>query len=212
MLAILRGVLREAQQLGQISAEEFQQIASIEAVRGTDPPEGQVLSKDDLAALFLACQAEDSNLSRRDAAILAMLYGCGLRRTEVVDLDLADYDSATGIVSVHARKGKKAGQRYTVSGQADLIKSWLEMRGDAEGPLFCPVLRSGRIRLRRLSASTVPHIVERCAVRARIVHFSSRVLRRTMIDNLLTAGADIRQVPKWPDMPVCKPPRAMISA
>jgi site-specific recombinase XerD len=43
----------------------------------------------------------------RGAAIIALLYACGLRGAEVVSLNLADYDQETGNLIVRAKRSKE---------------------------------------------------------------------------------------------------------
>jgi site-specific recombinase XerC len=73
----------------------------------------------------------------RDAALLELLYGCGLRRAEVVALDLADYDHADGSLRVRG-KGNKERRAYLAAGAQAALDDWLQLRGDTPGPLFWP--------------------------------------------------------------------------
>src|SRR5438094_5361863 len=84
-LAALRGVLKECWRLGYVSAEDFQRAADLEPVRGSRLPRGRALQPGEVRALFAACEDDDRKkpaMAARDAAILALLYGSGLRRGE----------------------------------------------------------------------------------------------------------------------------------
>ena len=74
----------------------------------------------------------------RDAAILAVLYGCGLRRGELVRLDVEDVDLDDGSILVEGKRRKQRTVYLTESGAA-YIRRWLDVRGDTDGPLSNPV-------------------------------------------------------------------------
>ncbi|MBF6611848.1 MAG: tyrosine-type recombinase/integrase [Chloroflexi bacterium] len=194
MLAALRGVMREAWRLGQMSAEEFHRAADLPAVHGTADPRGRALTPEELAALFALCAQDNTPSGKRDAALLAVLYNCGLRRSEVVALNAADYEAKTGAVKVRSGKGNKARTTYAANETGSAINSWLAVRGSGPGPLFCPVNKSGKITLRPISDQAVRKILRKRALQGGIAPFSPHDLRRTMIGDLLDAGADISTV------------------
>jgi integrase len=107
LLAALRRVLREARRLGLISAEDYNQAADIRNISGTRPSRGRVLSDAEIAELIRICACDPTPAGARDAAIIALLRGTGLRRSEVVALDLADYDPETGALAIQSVNGKK---------------------------------------------------------------------------------------------------------
>jgi site-specific recombinase XerD len=194
MLAALRGVLREAWRLGLMSAEDYRRAADIQAVHGTTLPRGRALDHDELRALFAACARDKSPAGKRDAALLAVLYACGLRRSELVALDLEDYDARTGELRVHGGKGNRARLSYASGGGHAAIDAWVQVRGTAPGPLFCPVNKGGKITMTRMTDGAVRKILQKRAAQGGVDHFSPHDLRRTMIGDLLDAGADISTV------------------
>ncbi|MDQ6694457.1 MAG: tyrosine-type recombinase/integrase [Chloroflexota bacterium] len=194
MLAALRGTLREAWELGLISAEQYQRAISVRAVRGDRLLTGRALASGEMRALFSSCSRDTSPAGTRDAALLAVLYGSGLRRSEVVALDVADYNEEEGSITVRSGKGNKDRICYTAAGETSFIDRWLRIRGEHGGAIFCAIQKGGKIRDRRLTDRAVLYIVQRRAQQAGVKIFSPHDLRRTMISDLLDAGADISAV------------------
>lgn len=195
MLAALRGVLKEAWRLGQMEAADYQRAVDLPGVRNGTLPRGRALMPGELRALFAAC-ADGSPAGVRDAALLAVLYSGGLRRAEVVSLDMSDYLPETGALTVRHGKGEKARIVYLTGGGKEALAAWVRLRGDETGPLFVPINKGGRLTLRRMTDQAVLAMLSRRAKRAGVGHFSPHDLRRTFISDLLDAGADIATVQK----------------
>jgi hypothetical protein len=104
MLAALSGVLRECWHAQLLTTDDYQSATSIPAMCGESEQRGRDLSAGEVRGLFEACargpgegRREDSAARRRrDAAVLALAYGCGLRRSEMVAIDVADLDLVSG--------------------------------------------------------------------------------------------------------------------
>src|SRR5258707_845267 len=97
-----------------LSAEDFQRSSDLEPVRGARLRRGRALQPGEVRALFAACEDDDRkrpSVAARDAAILALLYGSGLRRAEAVGLELADYDREAGTLKV---RGKGIKERLAI--------------------------------------------------------------------------------------------------
>lgn len=193
MLSALRGVLREAWRLGQLSADDYHRAADVAPVRGSTLPAGRVLGVGEVVALFSACAADPSPAGARDAAVLALAFGAGLRRAEVVALDVADVDLESGAVRVTG-KGSKAREVYLAGGGLAAVRDWLSLRGDAPGPLLLSVNKAGAIGARRLTAQAIYSALRKRAAAAGVRAFSPHDLRRSFATGLLDAGADVANV------------------
>jgi site-specific recombinase XerD len=192
-LYALRGVARAAFNLGQMSAEDYQRIRDVKPVRGERILSGRGLPSGEIQALMEACMSNGRPAGARDAAIISLLYAAGLRRSEVVSLDLQDYDPESGNLVVRG-KGNKERMLYVNNGAADALKDWLTERGQDPGPLFLPINKSNKIYDRRLTDQSVYTMLKLRARQAGVKDFSPHDLRRSFVSDLLDAGADISTV------------------
>lgn len=189
MLAAMKGVIRQAFALGLIDADRYARILAVKSVKGTRVVKGRAVSHEELKALFATCNV-NTMAGARDAALLGIAYGAGLRRSEIVGLDLADYDRRTGVLLVRG-KGNKERAAFVTNGSRNALETWLAVRGEEPGALFFPVNKADRIVRRRMSDQAVYMLLRRLAEKASVSSFSPHDLRRTFIGDLLDAGADI---------------------
>jgi integrase/recombinase XerD len=74
----------------------------------------EVLTAEEVAQLFLVC--DDSAIGYRDRCMLALYYGCGMRKSEGLRLLVSDIDFSRG--RIHIRKSKNNRERYVVMSPA----------------------------------------------------------------------------------------------
>ena len=194
MLCALRRVLKEAFRLGLMSADDYGHAADIKNVRGDSPLRGRVLKTSEIAALLQDCKNDGDLIGVRDAALIAILSGSGLRRSEMVALNLGDFDPENSSLLVRLGKGGKSRTVYLPLGAVSALDAWLKVRGDAPGALISPVRRGGRVEIRRITDQAVMVILRKRAKSAGVASFSPHDFRRTFITNLLSAGVDVLTV------------------
>jgi len=210
MLSAMKGVLKSCWRLGLMTADERDRASDVEPVRGTRLPPGRSIPRGELRSLFEAC-ADEANDPRmrargvRDAAMLALLYVGGLRRTELAGLRLSDYDPEGKTVRIRG-KGNKERQVYAEGGAGLLLAGWLKLRGqgDSKDPLFLPVRKDGRVlyadphgqKKASLSDQAVYKMVKRRHREAKIKQVSPHDFRKTFVGDLLDAIGDLSTVQK----------------
>lgn len=196
-LSALRGVLRAARRLGQMDAETYQNAVDLGSVEGATLPAGRSITAGEFGALMGACAADQSASGARDAAILGILYSCGLRRAELVRLDLTDYDREGASLRVLGKRNKER-LVYPAAGAIAALADWLTLRGDDPGALFWAIRKGGHIqRGQRLTTQAVWDILSRRAEQAEVDPMPTpHDFRRTFVGDLLDAGADISTVQK----------------
>ena len=145
-------------------------------------------------------QAADPWLEARDAAIVELLYGCGLRVGELVGLDAAASTTARGWVDMQAGEahvlGKGSKRRSVpVGGKAlHALQAWLAMRNIPPRSAGQPALFTGRHGT-RLSAQSVWQRLKQRSLRAGLatpVH--PHMLRHSFASHLLQSSGDLRAV------------------
>lgn len=191
----LRGVLKAAWRMGQMPEESYRRAIDFKPVQGETLPAGRAVTSGELKSLFDVCN-DGTTKGARDSALLAILYGGGLRRSEIVGIDLTDYDIATGELKVLHAKGGKQRTIYATNGSKDALDAWLLIRGNQPGTLFQPVTKGGNIQPRAMSDQSVLDISKARAKQAGIAKVSPHDFRRTFATDLLDGGADIVTVQK----------------
>jgi integrase/recombinase XerC len=145
---------------------------------------------------------QDPVLEARDRCIVELLYGCGLRISELVGLDATASTTARGWVDLASRDvhvlGKGSKRRSVPLGEAaaQAVQAWLALRPRLERPgagdgqaLFLSE------RGTRLSAPQIRVRLRQRALRAGIpTHVHPHMLRHSFASHVLQSSGDLRAV------------------
>ena len=188
-VACLRSFYRHLRRRGLIEADPTALLKAPREIRKLP----QVLSRDEVARLLAQPEGSEPPVLR-DRALLEVMYACGLRASEAIDLDLADLDLDAR--SLRARgKGNKE-RLVPVGGAAAralgvyLIRGRPRLVGDRyETRLFVNHRGSG------LTRQGLYKIVQRYAAAAGLDgKMSPHTLRHTFATHLLAGGCDVRSL------------------
>lgn len=192
--AAIRGILVNAWKLGQMTAEEYQRAQDLGKVRGSTLPAGRYIEHEELAKLFEVCFRDPQAVrGTRDAALLTIMYLAGARRAEIAALDLSDYESETGKVSIRYGKGGKERVSFIGTDGQRIVNAWIEARGTQPGPLFLAVLKTGEVRtgFHRLTPQALYNVIINRTTEAGLENISPHDFRRSCITDQLDAGTDL---------------------
>ena len=174
-------------------------VLAVDPSSGLSAPSGEgrlprVLRTDELTTLLddppVAVEADPDHIRLRDDAVLELLYGSGLRVSELCGLRPEDLDLPAGAITVWG-KGSKQRRVPITAPSAEALVAWLQ-RGRAalvsdETPPDAVFLNA---RGRRLSRRDVQRVIDRRAASPTHPH----ALRHTFATHLLDGGADLRVV------------------
>src|SRR5215213_5781473 len=175
-----------------------EELVSEDPTASVNPPSKsrklpQVLSYAEVKKLLDSAAGADA-IQLRDRALLELMYGCGLRASEAVGLEVTDVDLRRGFVRPHGKGSKErmvpvgreaaaAVTRYLRSGRPDLVGT------KPEGKLFVN-FRGGQ-----LTRQGLYKIIQRHAKAAGLDgKMSPHTLRHSFATHLLSGGCDLRSV------------------
>lgn len=140
-----------------------------------------VLSKDEIKAILAA----PVNLKHR--AILSLIYACGLRRSELLNLKPCDIDSKRGFLIIRQSKGRKD-RLVPISEKTVLLIREYYIAYRPEKWLF-----EGYPKGEKYSETSVSKILKKCCRAANIKKpVTPHWLRHSYATHLLEAGTDLR--------------------
>ncbi len=131
-----------------------------------------------------------SPLRKRDRLIVLLLYGTGLRVSELCNLKIKDVDLNRGIITV--RRGKGAKDRLVPLSKPIIkeIREYLALREDSSEYLL---VEERRERKDRISPKTVWYILNKYGKKAGI-KVTPHMLRHSFATHMLENGVDIRVI------------------
>nr|WP_185969970.1 tyrosine recombinase XerC [Rhizobium straminoryzae] len=188
-LAGLRSFLRYLERKGLVNA------AAAGAIRAPKQPKSLPKPLSDVQALEVVTQQaqlhEEPWIAARDAAVLTLLYGCGLRISEALDLKAGDVSADTTTLRITGKGGKtRLVPLLTVVPQAvETYRTLCPYHLAAEEPLFRGA-RGGKLN---------PSIIQREMQKLRGAlglpdSATPHALRHSFATHLLAGGGDLRTI------------------
>lgn len=177
-------------------------MRGVKRTRGCAQREAKPLLRDDLLMML---DAMDGGLKDiRDRALLLIGFAGALRRLELVGLDISDIEHVRQGNVVHLRRsktdqddqGRKIGIPFGRTRWCPVaaLDAWLTASRIAEGAIFWPVDRHGRIQAARLSGEAVSHVIRERVAAAGLdpAPYSGHSLRAGLATSAALAG-----IPTW---------------
>ncbi|MEO8488669.1 tyrosine-type recombinase/integrase [Pseudomonas sp.] len=160
----VRGVINEAWRLSLISQDHLLKMRSVKSAPGTRLGNGRNLRRTLIRAMMDACAADPRPQGLRDAAVIGILYGSGMRKSESVNLDLAQVNFDERSLRVTG-KGNKELIKYAPAWAFGKLQDWLAFRREQlkEGEqddtfLFNRIRRGSHITRERITKHAIYYI------------------------------------------------------
>lgn len=195
-LAAIRKITKVCVHLNLMDREDMLAIQDVRMLRVHRLPAGREVRIGELEAMIRVCRDDKHPaMGWRDIAVLGLLYICGLRRFEVVGVDVEHYDRDTATLRVIG-KGNKERLSYPDPGTHAAIERWLEHRGGLDGPLFLGFRKNAEIQYKagRISDQTVYDVLKKRQKQAGVQSCAPHDFRRTFGTELLRQGIDLPTV------------------
>ena len=144
-----------------------------------------VLSKEDVGAMLKATK------NSKHQCIIALIYSCGLRRSELINLRLEDVDSKRMMIKLRGAKGKKDRYVQLAKTSLNLLKTYYKKEQPTtwvfEG-------NDGK----QYSATSIFNVIKNTARKAGIKkRVYPHILRHSFATHHLEQGTDLRYIQEW---------------
>jgi len=194
-LAAVRRLAHEAADAGLLSPELAAGISRVKEVKQLGFRAGNWPSTEQSSEVLKhACGS--TMRAKRDYAMLAMLLGCGFRRSELVGLEVEEIQMRQGHWAVVDLIGK-GGHIRTVPIPAwvkTALDQWILAVRVTEGRIFRGVARTGKVWGTGISQNVVWYVVRSCCGRAGLEHIAPHDLRRTCAKLCHDSGGALEQI------------------
>jgi site-specific recombinase XerD len=177
-------------------------MSGIRRTLGVRPCHRKAAADAEVIHSLLAAIPKDTMCGLRDRALLSLGFDAAMRRSELVALDVEDFEPTPQGMRVIVRRSKTdqvgAGQEIAIPTGRYIrpwaaVQAWLESAGISEGAVFRSIRRGGHIRDARLSSHAVATIVKRWAKAAglEVREYSGHSLRSGFATEAVETGADL---------------------
>jgi integrase len=194
-MSAIRKLAAEAADNGLIAPELAAGIARVKSAKSVGVRTGNWLSVRQ-AQTLLNTPDPTTLKGLRDRAILAVLLGCGLRRSEVAALTFVHIQQRDGRWCIVDLVGKHGRIRTTPMPNwvKVAIDAWTTPAGASEGHVFRPVPRGDRVVGDRLGEKVVWQMLREYSAELGIAGLAPHNLRRTCAKLCRAAGGELEQI------------------
>lgn len=196
-LSVLKGVARQAWMANLMTDHEFTVIQAIKGARGSRASKGRALTPIESSRLIVGCEMKSDAKGIRDAAIIALGIGCGLRRAEIASLKMSSLNSGDHQSILVMGKGNKERTVYCSDAVWQRVTRWKSIRDKVDGveELFCSVTKGGKVNsANSLTEDAIFKILRSRAKEFGLEAFAPHDLRRTYATRLFELGGDVNVV------------------
>ena len=194
-MSAIRKLAAEAADNGLLAPELAAGIARVRSAKSVGIRVGNWLSLRQAQSLLTAPDVSTMR-GLRDRAILAVLLGCGLRRSEVAALTIAHVQQRDGRWCIVDLRGKHG--RVRTAPMPTWVKvgidAWTSAADVAEGYIFRPVNRADRVGGEPLGEEVVWQMLKQYAAAAGVPGIAPHDCRRTCAKLCRAAGGELEQI------------------
>ena len=194
-LAAVRRLAHEAADSGLLSPELAAGISRVKGVKQLGHRSGNWLSEEQSSAVLERAYGNGLR-AKRDYGMLAILLGCGLRRSELVGLEVSEIQTRQGHWASVDLIGKGGHIRTVPIPQwvKQALDQWTSAAGIVDGRVFQGVGKTGRVWGQGISQNVVWYVVQSCGRRAGLEHIAPHDLRRTCAKLCHSNGGELEQI------------------
>lgn len=195
-LAPIRKLAREMADNGLLKPAVAAAIERVPGVQQLGVRTGNWLTRDQANDLLNAPDLE-TLAGKRDRAMLALLLGCGLRRMELLSLNVRNLQQreARWVIPDLLGKGKRIRMVTVPAGVKARIDLWLCAANISQGRIFRPVTKAGKVVGEEIrDEKAVWRLVMRYAQLTDLGKLAPHDLRRTCAKLCRKAGGELEQV------------------
>jgi site-specific recombinase XerD len=194
-LAAVRRLAHEAADAGLLSPDLAAGISRVKGVKQLGQRSGNWLSIEQSSEVLSRARG-DRMREKRDYAMLALLFGCGLRRSELVGLKMSDVQTRQGHWAIVDLIGKGGHVRTVpIPGWAkQALDDWTTAAKIADGRIFRAVSRTGKVWGDGITQNVVWYVVKGGCEKAGLQRIAPHDLRRTCAKLCHSSGGELEQI------------------
>jgi integrase len=194
-LAAIRKLAAEAADNGLLAPELAAGIAKVKGAKRRGVRVGNWLEQAEARELLRAPHGRTLKATR-DRALLGLLLGCALRRSELValEVDHIQQRASRWVIPDLVGKGNRVRTVPVPAWVKQLIDDWLSFACITSGPVFRPVNKGGSVSEKAITEASVWWIVREYAGVLDLGHLAPHDLRRTCARLCRESGGALEQI------------------